>query len=547
MTIRGDSKVNLQTHVFDAKINADISDFTSFIPKLAPIIDFKKIKMENAEYLNFSADISGNYNNLSTLNFLSTLNAKKIKIHDIMIDEITSELKFKNSTLIIPELKLKNKDMTLNARLTYLINEKIISSELILNGKPPELSLIGELFPSIKENIRDFPKIEFSYQPEDNSIKMQIFIRFMPELFYFVDSNLMLKNLIYDKNHIDKVNASVLISSDKIIAISGGHIEKDGGYCNFELIHNESFFDLSKPLTPSLTNNVDGENSQYISFSAKSNNIPAELLLKLIPYFQLEWLSFYGALNTALDGVIDLEHTINSSIKGKISGENAKIANLSLNDFSANIEFNRHVLSIEQLNAIFYQGVFNGNFHYDFQKDLGDIKVQIKNSNFHQILKDIQNTPSDYIGLLSLKLKSKIYSQNSKLLFNGGGSFLITDCKILNIPILYELIQVIGTKYLDKDWAQIDTINADFKLNDTIIRSDKIETNGNIIALEGSGYYNWYEDYCDFNVRVKPFQELFPMRILSPITNRLFSILELKYSGKKGKRRWTPTSGIFNN
>jgi len=296
-----------------------------------------------------------------------------------------------------------------------------------------------------------------------------------------------------------------------------------------------------------LTNNVDGENSQYISFSAKSNNIPAELLLKLIPYFQLEWLSFYGALNTALDGVIDLEHTINSSIKGKISGENAKIANLSLNDFSANIEFNRHVLSIEQLNAIFYQGVFNGNFHYDFQKDLGDIKVQIKNSNFHQILKDIQNTPSDYIGLLSLKLKSKIYSQNSKLLFNGGGSFLITDCKILNIPILYELIQVIGTKYLDKDWAQIDTINADFKLNDTIIRSDKIETNGNIIALEGSGYYNWYEDYCDFNVRVKPFQELFPMRILSPITNRLFSILELKYSGKKGKRRWTPTSGIFNN
>lgn len=544
--IDGNASYSVTNKIFESKISLKISTPNQ---KILSNFEFPQIlEIKENFRLTANANLSGSTEELNKISLNANFYAENISLSKIELKRISSEISLKDSVLAAKKISCEFQEGKINAELDYSLNDKAMSSKIIFNGCPNPI--VSDFLSNYKDEkfCEYFSKLKFSNSSDDTKLSADIYLSFAdPRTDYFINASLAGRNINYNDVGFSSVFAKIYASSDSIIAFPSISLFQNEKSLNLSMIINESGFSLSSPLPPISSAQDQRTTNSYISFSAQSNLNP-QLIFDLFPEeTKLDWLSFDDADSCTCSGFIDLKESRNTTVRGKLNGAFAKIANIKLDRANAQIEFKNLILDINEVSADFYDGKLNGKFSYDFKNENGIIKADAQNFQIHKLLASLNpENKSNYAGIGNISLKTNILEEKENVYLKGNGKFKIEDCKILNIPVLYQLVKAVGNKILDRGWAEISTISADFTLDKTQIQSDNIKTNGNIIALEGYGYYDWHSDYANFNVKINPLKEFLPMKILSPITNRLLSIIELKYVGYKDNRIWLPTTGILN-
>lgn len=546
LQLKGSASYSIANKSCDSKLSLNLSNPSQKI--LSNLHLPPQLSISENFQLTVDANLSGNTASLNEISVNANFIAQNMTYSNIECKKISSDMFFKDSILSAKKISIETQHGKINVELDYSFNDKAIFSKLIFSGCPD--AIISTLLSySDNENIRNhISKLKFSKLSNDTSLSTNIFLNLAnTQIYYFINSSLTAKNISYNDISFSSFSAQIYADSDSIISIPLIKLSKNEKSLSLSMIINDSGVSLSSPIPPNAPSENQRTTNSYISFSAQ-NNLNPQVIFNLFPEeTKLDWLSFEEADFCFASGFIDLNQAQNTIVRGKLHGTSAKIANIKLDRASAQIEFKNFSLNVNEVSADFYNGKLNGNFSYDFNNQNGILNADARNFQIHKLLASLDpENKSNYAGIGNISLKTNILDKKENFSLNGNGTLKIENCKILNIPILYQLIKAVGNKILDRGWAEISTISADFTLDKTLISSDNIKTNGNIIALEGYGYYDWHSDYADFNVKINPLKEFLPMKILAPITNRLLSIIELKYVGYKDNRIWLPTTGVLN-
>ncbi len=546
-SIEADGTFDHLSKDFDARFSLDLKslDPASPLVKSLPLGDIRLAK--NANSLSAKGHAKGNPGTPSSVEADTIISASGIIFRNIQILDASTRLSLRNSLLRCQDLLISlDNERKINGDIVYSIPGKALQADFGCSGKldylfSPEFLGVGE------EEVEFFSSLRFSPKPLESKVLANAFVSFAGDkTFFFGKASLAAANVHFEGMPMDSIFCETIASSDGIVAIPSLKIAQGRNSARMSMLIDDYIRDPGPPPPPEPADKDEAQRHPHMEFSVQSDLEGDNLLRLFLPKAKMEWLDFSGPTCASLKGTIDFQHAGTSSLSGQVSNASLSAAKLKAGNASASISFENEILLLKNIKADFYGGSLSCNITHDFNRETGTVECRLNGAQMHALLNDVrsQNQPK-YAGKIALSASSAYRNENSSILLDGNGSMNLTECKVLDIPVLFELVKAVGSKILDREWAEINAISADFKLKGTKVSSDNIETNGNIIALHGYGYYDWNSDYCDFNVRVKPLQQLFPVKILSLVTDRLLSIIEARYVGGKNERRWLPSTGIL--
>ncbi len=546
LCFNADTSVNLKSKDFYSTIaiNGSSSKITNWI--LKHIADLEISFVPDRSSISMQGDLSGNIQNLQFISSTVQFCLKGFKVRNLMAELIEGQLLLKNQNLSGTNISISLGDKrNIRANFEWSIPEKALRSNLNYSGNL-DCFIDPILLKTREKDLEFFSRIKFSSLPQESQLNMNIFFCKGDDgtRTFFAGADLAAANVKFDDMRFDSVFCNAIVSSDGVV-IPSLKVLQNGNLASCSFIY-DYYGKQSKEIPCPDKLNSNKTKSPALFFEIKSD-IDGDNVLKL--FFldaKIKWLDFIEKTKTSLSGKLDFQDERKSVVIGKIQDVSVLLNKLKLEDSSASISYEDEILRIKELTASFYQGDIKLNLNYDFKEKNGQVNCEAKNTKLADIIGALTlEENSRYSGELNVSMKSNFKHDNDNMLFDGDGKFQLRDCEVFNIPIVSNLLTIIGGKIIDKEWGEINTVMADFSLKNRRIESNNITTNGKFIALHGCGSYDWGDDYCDISVSIRPLQEFLPIKLLSFVTNRFLSIIEARYKGYKKDRHWEPSTGVL--
>jgi hypothetical protein len=220
-------------------------------------------------------------------------------------------------------------------------------------------------------------------------------------------------------------------------------------------------------------------------------------------------------------------------------------------------------LSLARARADLCGGQIRGSITYDWATSRGSMWWSAVGIDFGKLTRQWQQEAKDEAGTAS-KLKDSGGQLNAEVnlsinrssgtaALEGDGALRVTDGNFLSVPMLSEFLgavskaRVFGILTPGKDISRITELSGDLAFRDQEIQIRRLRSNGDVVALDADGLYDWDRNWLDMRWRAvffKPLKKLVPLPDwlypFSPIT----TLLERRVHGPIAELKWEELSRI---
>ena len=354
--------------------------------------------------------------------------------------------------------------------------------------------------------------------------------------FWFADGNVVLSDFRYRKIPFRYFATKFLLDSGKKLALSGTVLETSDGKALLNGLYEEK--------------RGNGNSGDFLSgdgrlvFELESTMNGNDILRCLYPQWKSDFLNFPHPVKVDASGVIDYKDdgatvftaTVNN---GKCLWKSAPITNVDCTMHYAN-----EVLSIPRAVGQTCGGSIAVNYHFDFNKkrEKGAIRLELKNAEFARVMKGMGAELKQLKGVkanCSGEMKASVtLDKKENLLLFGKGSADIAGEDMWHIPVLGELLKILGKAWHTQALGTITKFDMAFSLEGTTFRIDRGSSNGSVVAIRTDGSYDWATKDVDFRIRSELLKGTLPFAAMSKVLSPVSWILQKRIRGKGDELKW---------
>jgi hypothetical protein len=531
---------------FNGKIAAHvkISDENSKIGNILSKYNIRFFPSENG--VSIDGTVEGSASALSSIKSDFSVSLENFSADNLVFDFLRSDFHIEDLALSARHFEaILGSGGKIDGTVFYSFKDSGMLAEINCAGNP---DFISSVLP--KKNAKGLSMLfsQFKLPPSQEKMQTKIKLSLQPKdkdgnQIFFIDGTTVISSFLFNDVEFDSGSCRFIISSDGTVIIPWINLSRKGSKAALSIL-----YDYGQSLPSDFLNPISSEKSRkdVLYFDGDSDMDGDSLLKCFFPQVKPDWLDLGTHFPLKIKGTIDYLNPEETSVSARVGDASMLCKKIEVKNLFASLNYQKNILQISSLNGIVCDGKFNFDMNYDFSNNNGSFEGLLENSSFDKVIASFNpDDKNTYGGFLSAQISSKISERDQKTSLDGKGSLKIRDSDFLKIPILDGLLKIAGGKIIEKEWGQINALDAQFKLNGQKIESDSIRSNGKIIAFHSYGYYDWSDDYCDFKVRAEPLKEFMLMKAFSIITDQIMSVVEARYYGRGEGRRWDASTGLF--
>ena len=182
------------------------------------------------------------------------------------------------------------------------------------------------------------------------------------------------------------------------------------------------------------------------------------------------------------------------------------------------------------------------DYEFDFNTKRGQIDAKLKGALLSSVLRefhiDMPNA-SRTNALVSAAMNAGLYYNAEDLLqMDGAGDLQIKGSDLWSVPVLGELLKILGKAWNTNNLGSITEVNGEFKLRGDELATTSLKSDGSVVALNANGVYHWNTNEFDFRVRAELLKGTLPFETLSTVLTPISWILERRIQGKLDSYKW---------
>jgi hypothetical protein len=507
-------------------------------PKTKKFID-KNINIKTASPINFSGtahkmsdkDLEGKIK-IST----PFLEVRKLKFKDI-----ATEIAFSPKTVKAENIKANlDGNADISGGISFIIPENIFLANILCRGAPREI--LNLLEKGQRKALNTFLK-DIKW-PKKNSLtesNLDLYYQWKENPFYFLSGNIVMTDFEYKSIKFNYGASKFYIDSDNLVIMPGIALESPNGQALIGFAYDGRDKSAWSQKSPYLTN-FKTPKGQLI-FALESALIGNNLLKCLYAPWQSEYLDFNQSIKVIADGIIDFKDEDKTVFSAVLQNGKCEWNKLPIVNIDAKLYYQNRFLEMKNATGEICGGNLNIDYDFNFKDKTGNIGLDLRSANLTRLLKHVRwesvISKSEKEGLLSGKVKAKIaYDKNDELLMYGKGNLKITKGDLWSIPFFGGLLDIIGKAWSVKAMGNVSEVNCDYILKDDKFISESIQSDGNILSLNGNGEYSWHTNKYEFDVSIEPLKHALPFKAIPYFLKPFTWLLEAKVSGKGRNMKW---------
>lgn len=235
-----------------------------------------------------------------------------------------------------------------------------------------------------------------------------------------------------------------------------------------------------------------------------------------------------------VNGVIPLDNEATADLHFKIDGGPFHWMKFNVAHLSGAVDWVDQRLSINHVQAAFYNGTLTGDVTLDFVPDEGadfSFDTIVTDANFRRLMGDLFALTNKLEGRLSGHLNvSKANTQDWKSWF-GRGQVDLRDGLIWEIPIFGIFSQVLNGIYPGLGDSRASSGSASFGITNSIIRTDDLEIRSPVLRMAYRGTVG-FDGAVDAVVEARLLRDFFLVGpLLSTVLSPITKLFEYKVTG----------------
>ncbi len=463
------------------------------------------------------------------------------KFRDLNIQNISAQLTFAADTLSATHLSFETNHNVINGNLDYNASSQTIDATFHSSGAPFFLlKLMGGENTKLMNSI--LSRFTFPKNDKDIELVADIHCSWGEEFFYFINGNMVMHSFKYLGIPFDSSDANIIIDSNEILIIPSITLTQKNSIATVAMIYDNSGDFEYHVESPAFRH--DGSHKGQLLLEGQSS-LPGDVVLKCIfPDWKSNMLDMSAPVNAIAEGVIDFSgNSINrTDFNVKISDSICKWYELPITELDCDLIFKGMNMDIKNVDAKVYGGDLDLAYYTNFNTGKGNIKIDLKNSDFVSMVKHIKWDLSGDGGKLSATTDALLdYDKDDNLLMTGKGTIEIKDANLWEVPLINSFGQL-TSKWLGEKWGVISELNAEFKYKKDHIVSNNIQTNGDVVALKSNGKLFWTTGDFNFLVHAELLKTMLPFKMLTVLFDPITGLMENRVIRKNGEIKWEKIS-----
>lgn len=258
---------------------------------------------------------------------------------------------------------------------------------------------------------------------------------------------------------------------------------------------------------------------------------------------------FLGPCLIESQGFLDLSGKHEHDLTAKFQFQDVAYQWMAFNLLTGSVVLKGQMLSLPQIMATLDKGSVSATFNAEetfMDKAHFDLSLFVKQMDLFQLITkatDVEDTA--YTGKLNLELAVKGNLKNTDEIpraksFTGSGRLEIKDGTLFKIPLLLGLSRILSKVINGFGYASQNDFSADFKINDGVVKSDKLFLQGNLLSIAGPGSYRFADQKISADLKIQLFKEGILSDALKIILWPIRKLIEVQLTGTIDNPDWQP-------
>jgi hypothetical protein len=513
----------------------EISDILKVVDiELPSALQITKTLPFKMKLKNFSMDANTSHGELS-------IEIPEAEFRGLHIYKIKTQLRFSNDTLSATHLSFETDHNKIKGKLAYDALSQSVDASIQSSGPPLfMIDMMGG------ENTKMMNSIlsRFTFPENDNDIEIsaEIHCSWSDKLFYFISGNMVMHSFKYLGIPIKSSDAKIIIDSNELLVIPMIALVQNESLATLSMAYNNSAnlkYHVNSPAFKS-------ENFRQGRFILDGqSSLSGDNVLKFIfPDWENEALDLSAPVNAKAAGVIDFSDNPENmtDFKVKILDSLCKWYSMPVEHFDGDLIFKGMDMDIKNATGKVYNGDLNLAYHTNFDTEKGNVKINLKDSEFAPVVKHIKWDLNGEGGKISVDTEANLsYDTEDNLLMTGKGTLKIREANLWEVPLINAFGQL-TSKWIGNKWGVITDLDADFQYKKDHIYSNNMHTNGNVVALRSEGKYYWSTGNFNFLVHAEVLKSMLPFKLITKIFDPITGLMETRVIRDKGVIKWQKIS-----
>lgn len=277
---------------------------------------------------------------------------------------------------------------------------------------------------------------------------------------------------------------------------------------------------------------------------------PKQLMLAIDPSWQqlLAGLNFSAESQLQCEGSFFLGGDSRLEVSGRLQSPHCSYEILSVDDVDADWSLTASTLRWQVKDAKYLGGSLASSGFYDTRSSCGETLLIAKKISLDRFVRQmsLNDKSSETLpGYVNAESHVQILRGWAGRPYHveGTGHLAIREGELWQVPLLSKLgglLEVTTLSWLSQrrlaGLGRISSLDADLEFHGQRLVVPTLSTNGTIIALNGSGEYNWETDKMYFQVSGEALKEI---SILSMVLKPLTWAFHAELTGTRSKNEWT--------
>ncbi|MBP5182847.1 MAG: hypothetical protein J6331_07470, partial [Lentisphaeria bacterium] len=440
------------------------------------------------------------------------------------------------------KIRMERVEGTLENTLSFSLSGDILPSRRktvfsLHSGGSPEETL-KKLSPRYRKKLETLlQEISWPRPGALADLSAKIYVDWGKEpLFWFADGNVVLSDFRYRKIPFRYFATKFLLDSGKKLALSGAVVETADGKARLDGVYEEKG-----------NRNASGDflsGDGQLIFELESTMNGNDVLRCLYPQWKSDFLNFPYPVNVDASGIIDYNDDASTVFTATVNNGKCLWKNAPITNIDCTMCYENEVLSIPRAVGQTCGGSLAVNYRFDFNKkrEKGAIHLELRNAEFSRVMKGMGAELKQLKGVkanCSGEMKATVaLDEKENLLLFGKGSAAISGEDMWHIPVLGELLKILGKAWHTQALGTITKFDMAFSLDGTSFRIDRGSSNGSVVAMRTEGSYDWATKAVDFRIRSELLKGTLPFAAMSRVLSPVSWILQKRIHGKGDELKW---------
>lgn len=510
----------------------------NFLSESAAEFIYGSIKFKNRqERLHFTGEITSHNWKSSEFEGKIRLTLPTVICHGLEVNQTVAELAFTPNTLAVNNIEAKIDDsLSISGNMKCLLKDRLITASVICRGSPGKT--IKMLDPQHKSFIESLTA-DIKWPAKGNLMETNadISISYGKNPAYFITGSLVMTDFEYRDIHFNYGATRFLIDSNKLLVLPGAILQTRDGQSLLTVSYRGASSGEEEDLAQEFISPKG-----ILNFSIDSTMSGNDIMRCLYPEWRSEFIDFPQRMKVTASGLIDYKNEMNTRFTAEINNGTCFWNGIRITDVDTGVRYENNRLFIKNASAAVCNGRIGMDYEFDFNTKRGQIDAKLKGALLSSVLRefhiDMPNASRTNASVSAAMNAGLYYNAEDLLQMDGAGDLQIKGSDLWSVPVLGELLKILGKAWNTNNLGSITEVNGEFKLRGDELATTSLKSDGSVVALNANGVYHWNTNEFDFRVRAELLKGTLPFETLSTVLTPISWILERRIQGKLDSYKW---------